>query len=183
MTPDAEGTAEILGFWLREIGPDRWWTRSADTDEAITERFQDLWEEWRSRTPESFLGSADEALAGVILFDQFPRNMFRGHADAFSTDPLALAIAKGAVERGLDEGMGADGRSFLYMPFQHSETMADQERSIALFTALGNANSLKFAHLHHDMIARYGRFPARNAALGRPNRPGEEAGIEMSRNW
>ena len=183
MTTNAEGTTAILGFWFDEIGPERWWTRSEETDAAIVVRFGPLWVEWRSRTPESFLGSADEALAATILFDQFSRNMFRGHADAFSTDPLALAIAKGALDRGLDIGMNADQRSFLYMPFQHSEAMADQQRSVALFTALGNAQSLDFAHKHHDMIARHGRFPARNAALGRADRPDEAAAIEMSRSW
>lgn len=183
MTDSAEGTALVHDFWFDEIGPDRWWVRSADTDAAIVERFGALWEEWRSRTPESFLGSAREAVAGVILFDQFPRNMFRGHADAFSTDPLALAITKGALDRGLDKAMNADELSFLYMPLQHSETMADQECSLLLFTALGNANSLDFARKHHDMIARYGRFPARNAALGRADRPGEDEAIELSKGW
>jgi len=183
MISSIEGTAAILGFWFDEIGPDRWWARSEETDAAIVERFLPLWEEWRSRVPEGFLGSADEAVAGVILFDQFPRNMFRHHADAFSTDPLALAIARGALDRGLDADMSPDQLSFLYMPFQHSEVLADQQRSLALFTALGNANSLDFAHKHHDMIAQYGRFPARNAALGRPDRPGEAAAIKMSKNW
>lgn len=183
MTPGSEGTEAILGFWFDEIGSERWWVRSQETDAAIVERFRDLWEEWRSRTPASFLGSAREALAGVILFDQFSRNMFRGHADAFSTDPLALAIAKGAVDRGLDKAMSADERSFLYMPFQHSETMADQHRSLALFAGLGNAVALDFAHKHHDMIARYGRFPARNAALGRADRLGEAAAIQASKDW
>lgn len=183
MTTAAEGTEAILGFWFDKIGPERWWIRSEETDAAIIERFRDLWEEWRSRTPESFLGSRREALAGVILFDQFSRNMFRGHADAFSTDPLALAIARAVVDLGLDMAMNADERSFVYMPFQHSEALADQQRSLALFTALGDARSLDFAHKHHDMISRYGRFPARNAALGRPDRPGEESAIEMSRSW
>lgn len=182
-TSSTVGTDAILHFWFDEIGADRWWVRSEETDEAIIARFRELWEEWRSRTPESFLASPREALAGIILFDQFSRNMFRGHADAFSTDPLALAIAKAAVDRRLDERMTEDERSFVYMPFQHSEALADQQRSVALFTALGNANSLDFAHKHHDMIARYGRFPARNAALGRPDRPGEQDAIEMSKAW
>ncbi|WP_296620738.1 DUF924 family protein [Rhizorhabdus sp.] len=180
---DAALTSEILDFWFREIGPDRWWQRSVDTDAAIIERFRDAWESWRSRTPESFLGSPREALAAIILFDQFSRNMFRGHADAFSTDPLALAIAKLAVDRSLDDALTPDERSFLYMPFMHSEAIEDQNRSVALFTALGNANSLDFAHKHHDIVERYGRFPARNAALGRANRAGEESAIEMSRDW
>lgn len=183
MTDPAEGTAAILDYWFGEVGPDHWWTRSADTDATIVERFQPLWQEWRERTPDSFLGSAREALAGVILFDQFSRNLFRGHADAFSTDPLALAIAKGAVERGLDTQLTQDERGFLYMPFQHSEALADQQRSIALFTALGDAKSLDFAHKHHDMIARHGRFPGRNAALGRADRPGEQTAIEISKGW
>lgn len=183
MTDPSEGTAAILAFWFDEIGPDRWWGGSEETDQACIDRFRELWQSWRSRTPESFLGSAREALAGVVLFDQLPRNMFRGHADAFSTDPLALAIARGAVDRGLDEALTGDERSFLYMPFQHSESMADQERSLLLFTALGNAKNLDFARKHRDMIASYGRFPARNAALGRPNRPGEEAGIAASKDW
>jgi len=179
----APGTADIVNYWFDELGPARWWTRSAETDETIRERFLDLWHDWRSRTPESFLGSPDEALAGVILFDQFPRNMFRGSAEAFSTDSLALAIAKGAVDKGLDDAMTPDQRSFLYMPFQHSEVLDDQERSIALFTALGIQNSLDFAHEHHDIIARFGRFPHRNAVLGRAMRPGEEAAVEEGKNW
>jgi uncharacterized protein (DUF924 family) len=183
MTSSAEGTGAILSFWFDEIGPGRWWVRSQETDDAIVARFRDLWEQWRSRLATSFLGSAREALAGVILFDQFPRNMFRGHADAFSTDPLALAIAEGALDRGLDNELTEDERSFLYMPFQHSEKMADQDRALMLFTKLGNARSLAFAHKHRDMIARYGRFPARNRALGRADRPGEEAGIELSKDW
>lgn len=183
MTSSDEATRDILDFWFREIGPERWWERSAETDGAITERFRELWDDWRERTPDSFLGSSDEALAGVILFDQFSRNLFRGHADAFSTDSLALAIAKGALDRGLDKGMTDDGLSFLYMPFQHSEDIADQHRSVLLFTALGNAKSLEFAHKHEEMIAKCGRFPARNAALGRADRPGEAEAIEMSKGW
>jgi len=183
MIEAADGTSAILVYWFDELGPDKWWERSQETDDTIIERFRALWEEWRDRTPESFLASPREALAGVILFDQFPRNMFRGHADAFSTDPLALAIAKGAVDAGLDDRMTEAERSFLYMPFQHSELLADQQRSLALFTALGDADALDFAHKHHDIIAEYGRFPARNAALGRADRPGEQAAIEMSKDW
>jgi uncharacterized protein (DUF924 family) len=113
----------------------------------------------------------------VILFDQFPRNMFRGHADQFSTDPLALAIAKGAVDRDLDEQLEPQERGFLYMPFQHSEELDDQKRSLLLFTRLGNDEQLKYAKLHFDIIERFGRFPHRNEILGRSPRPEEvEAG-------
>jgi uncharacterized protein (DUF924 family) len=103
----------------------------------------------------------------VILFDQLPRNMFRGRADQFATDHLALAVARAAIERGYDDGMEQAKRGFLYMPFQHSEDLPDQVRSLLLFTALGDAEQLRFARLHHDVIERFGRFPHRNKALGR----------------
>jgi uncharacterized protein (DUF924 family) len=124
---------------------------------------------------ESFLTDPLTALAGVILFDQFPRNMFRGHADQFATDHLALAIAKGAVDKGFDEELEPKERGFLYMPFQHSENLADQNRSLLLFTALGDEEQLGYAKKHHDVIERFGRFPHRNAILGRPPRPAEIA--------
>ena len=176
-------TDEILAYWFDEVGPDRWWTRSDETDETIRTRFQELWSEWRSRTPESFLGTARDALAGVILFDQFPRNMFRDSAEAFSTDPLAIAIARGAVDKHLDETLSQGERSFLYMPFMHSEDLDDQQRSLLLFTALGIQNSLDFAHKHHDIVARFGRFPHRNAVLGRAMRPGEEDAAREGAHW
>ncbi len=125
--------------------------------------------------PKSFLDDARTALAAVILFDQLPRNMFRGHADQFMTDPLALAIARAAVDRGYDQDMTKDEKAFLYMPFEHSENLADQRRALALFTALGDDWLLGFARKHHDIIERFGRFPHRNAILGRAPRPAELA--------
>ncbi|MDB5698593.1 MAG: hypothetical protein JWN69_1397 [Alphaproteobacteria bacterium] len=143
----------------------------------MRERFLPLWKEQRQRLPADFLGSAKMALAAAILFDQFPRNMFRDHAESFSTDHLALAIAKAALERGYDEDLRALQRAFLYMPFEHSEKLEDQQRSLLLFTALGDDEMLRYARLHHDLIARFGRFPHRNAMLGRQPRPDElEAG-------
>jgi len=157
---------DVLDFWFSR-GKDEWWTPDDAFDDEVRERFHDLWEERRENVPDHFLGSADEALAAVILFDQFPRHMFRGHADQFSTDPLALGVAKGAVERGHDDGMTPDRRGFLYMPFQHSEDRKDQLQSLLLFTALGDDEMLDYARKHHEVIARFGRFPHRNAVLGR----------------
>jgi len=159
-------TAEVLDFWFSH-GWDDWWTPNPAFDLEIKERFCRLWEEKRENVAEAFLDSADEAVAAVVLFDQFPRNMFRGHADQFSTDPLALAVAKGAIERGFDDGMTPDRRGFLYMPFEHSEDLRDQRQSLLLFTALGHAEQLLYARKHHDVIERFGRFPHRNAILGR----------------
>ena len=116
---------DVLSFWFAH-GKEDWWRANPEFDAEISRRFHDLWERERENVPEHFLGSADEALAAVILFDQFPRNMFRGHADQFSTDPLALAIARGATDKSYDDGMTSDRRGFLYMPFQHSEDLRDQ---------------------------------------------------------
>jgi uncharacterized protein (DUF924 family) len=165
---------DVLAFWFG-LQPEQWWKADPALDASIRERFHDLWEEKRENVPEAFLGSPRDALAATILFDQMPRNMFRGHADQFSTDPLALAIAKGAVERGYDETFVQPERGFLYMPFQHSENIGDQRRSLALFTALGDADQLGYARKHHDVVARFGRFPHRNPILGRKPRADEIA--------
>jgi uncharacterized protein (DUF924 family) len=122
-------------------------------------------------------GGLREALAAVVLLDQFPRNMFRGHADQFATDHIALAVARSAVDARWDERLTPAERGMLYMPFQHSEDLDDQQRSVALFTALGDENQLGFARKHMEVIERFGRFPHRNAILGRRPRSAEvEAG-------
>lgn len=169
---------EILEHWFG-LAPQRWWKVDPDLDEEIRARFLDLWEEQRQRPAEDFLGSPEEALAAVILFDQLPRNMFRGHADSFATDHLALAIAKAAIARGYDEGLPRERRGFLYMPFQHSEDGEDQLQSLLLFTELGDEEQLRYARLHHGVIERFGRFPHRNAILGRQPRPDEIAAGEV----
>ena len=167
---------EVLAYWFG-LTKEQWWKADPALDAEIRERFLALWEEQRENVPEAFLGTARDSIAAVVLFDQFSRNMLRGHADQFSTDPLALAIAKGAVDRKLDQSMSPVERGFLYMPFQHSEAIEDQRRSVALFTALGDDHQLDFARKHHDVIERFGRFPHRNAMLRRAPRPAEiEAG-------
>jgi uncharacterized protein (DUF924 family) len=179
--PDA--TRDILDFWFREVGPNRWWTRSDQQDATIRARFLSLWEQWRTRSAECFLGTPRDALAAVVLFDQYSRNMFRGQAHAFATDALALEIAKRTVDRGLDRSLTRQERAFLYMPFMHSEQLAMQDRALFLFEQLGEAQQIAYARKHRDIIARFGRFPARNAALGRADRPGEAEGIALSKDW
>jgi uncharacterized protein (DUF924 family) len=169
-------TDEVLDFWFG-LDPARWWKADPELDEEVRARFADLWEEQRGLPAAHFLSAPREALAAVILFDQFPRNMHRGHAEQFATDPLALAVARGAVDAGLDHRLTPRERGMLYMPFQHSEDLDDQQRSLLLFTALGDAEQLAFARKHHDVVERFGRFPHRNAILGRKPRPDEiEAG-------
>jgi uncharacterized protein (DUF924 family) len=166
--------ADVLKLWFG-LTYDQWWKGGAEIDHRIKERFLKLWAEKRQLPVESFLDDPLTALAGVILFDQFPRNMFRGHANQFATDHLALAIAKGAVDKGFDERLDLRERQFLYMPFQHSENLADQNRGVLLFTELGDEEQLGYAKKHHDVIERFGRFPHRNRILGRAPRPEEVA--------
>ena len=165
---------DVLKYWFG-LEPDRWWKENAEIDREVRHRFLKLWAEKRELPVAGFVDHPLSALAGVILFDQFPRNMFRGHAEQFATDPLALGIARAAVDRHLDQELNPQERGFLYMPFQHSEDIADQRRSLLLFTALGDDYLLGYANQHHDVIARFGRFPHRNAILGRAARADEIA--------
>ena len=166
--------ARALKFWFG-LEPEQWWRGGPDLDDRIRQNFLKIWAAKRQLPAEDFLSDPLTALAGVILFDQFPRNMFRGHADAYSTDTLALAIAKGAVDKGLDEELTTVERKFLYMPFQHSENLEDQNRAVLLFTEIGDDHQLGYAKHHREIIERFGRFPHRNAVLGRASRPDEIA--------
>ena len=171
--------SDVLKFWFG-LRPEQWFKTDEALDHRIRQSFLKLWAEKRQLPVHAFLTDALTAVAGVILFDQFPRNMFRGHAERFATDTLALAIAKGAVDRKLDEQLAPEERKFLYMPFQHSENLNDQNRALLLFTELGDDEQIKYAKHHHDIIARFGRFPHRNAILGRAPRPEELAAGDVT---
>ena len=170
----ARWAEEVLSFWFG-LSDAQHWQPDPALDALVRERFGALWAEQRDGVAAEFLDSADEALAAIVLFDQFPRNMSRGHADQFSTDALALAIAREAVARGFDEQVAPARRLFFYLPFEHSEELEDQRQSLLLFTRLGDPRYLDFARKHHDVIARFGRFPHRNAMLGRRSTPEEQA--------
>ena len=179
MSAQGDWRGEVLHFWFG-LDEKQWFVTDPELDHRIRERFLRLWTEKQALPPERFLGDAMTALAAVILFDQFPRNMFRGHADQFATDSLALAVARGAVEKGFDEELDRHERAFLYMPFEHSESLDDQRQSLLLFTRLGNPLFLDYAKKHHDVIERFGRFPHRNAMLGRAPRPAETAAGDVT---
>ncbi len=166
--------SDVLKFWFG-LDDAQWWRGGDELDQRIKQNFAKLWWEKRQLPADSFTSDPLTALAAVILFDQFPRNMFRGSAEQFATDPVALAIAAEAVDKGFDGELEPRERGFLYMPFEHSEKMDDQNRAMLLFTALGDANMLHFAKLHRDIIERFGRFPHRNAMLGRAPRADEIA--------
>ena len=169
----ADWAAALLDFWFNQVGEDGWRRHDPTLDQQCAARFRDLWQEKRALPPEQFLERADDALAAVLLFDQIPRNMFRGTAQAFETDALAREVARGAIAHGYDIQIGGAGRLFFYMPFQHSEELEDQTLSLSLFEGAGDAQALEFARKHHAVVERFGRFPHRNAILGRESGPEE----------
>jgi uncharacterized protein (DUF924 family) len=169
--------SEIVAFW-REAGPKRWFEKDASFDDQIRRRFLPTHEAAAAGKLADWEDTAEGALALLILLDQFPRNMFRDQARAFATDPLARAIAASALVRGFDSQAPGGMRKFFLLPFEHSEDLADQERCVALNRAAGDADGLKWAEIHADIIRRFGRFPHRNATLGRITTPEEQAFLD-----
>ncbi len=167
---------EILHFWFEETPPALWFQKSDDFDKQIHDRFSSAYKLAAEGLCDGWRDTADGALALCIVLDQFPRNMFRGHPDAFATDAKALGIAKFAIARGFDQTLPATRRRFLYLPFEHSEDLTDQDRSLSLFKSMQEDDPLgyDYAVRHHEVISRYGRFPHRNAILGRQNTPEED---------
>lgn len=177
MIPSLPTPADVLSFW-RHAGYDRWYGKDDAFDTVIRTRFQGLWEAARAGKLASWQTTDDGALALVIVLDQFPHNMFRGTPKMFSTDPMALAVTKTAIAQGRDKRADAVMRSFFYLPFEHSESMDDQNRCIDLYRAAEDADGLKSAELHADIIRRFGRFPHRNATLGRVTTPEEKTFLD-----
>lgn len=175
--------AALLDFWFNQVGEEGWYSHDRELDRLCTTRFRTLWLEKQALPAEGFLDRADDALAAILLFDQLPRNMFRGTANAFATDALARDVARGAIAQGYDIQIGGAGRLFFYMPFQHSEAIEDQDLSLTLFEGAGDERSLNFARQHHATIARFGHFPHRNAAMGRPTPAEEAAAVAEGARW
>ncbi|MFZ2099757.1 MAG: DUF924 family protein, partial [Oricola sp.] len=175
---DSDWQKDVLDFWFHELTPAQWYTRDEALDRTIVTRFGAVHEAVAATDNSDLTGSPTAALAAIVVLDQFARNMFRGTPKSFAGDAKARAIANAAIEAGHDAAMNDDERQFLYMPFMHSETLADQDRSVELFEKLGRENSLKYARLHRDPIRAFGQFPHRNAILGRPTSPAEQAWID-----
>ncbi|MCK1512882.1 DUF924 domain-containing protein [Bradyrhizobium sp. 190] len=169
--------AGILAFW-RDAGPERWYTRDDAFDAEVRRRFLDLWQRAAAGELSSWETSDDGAMALVIVLDQFPRNMFRGDIRTYASDRLAREVAHRAIDRGVDARIDPELRQFLYLPLMHSEHLADQLRCIELQRAAGQAESLKWAEHHADIIRRFGRFPHRNRILGRITTPEEQAFLD-----
>jgi len=178
MSAAIQGYQGVLDFWFDAETKPHWFKQSDAFDQAVAEQLGPLYAQARAGEIDGWAVEADGLLALVILLDQVPRNLFRGTPEAFTTDAKALALARLAVDQGMDRDLGVDQRAFLYLPFEHAEDLADQERAVALFRALGDATYLDFAIRHRDVIARFGRFPHRNAILGRESSAAERQFLE-----
>lgn len=173
----------VLQFWFDEVGPKHWFKQSDAFDALCKERFLSTLEaaikgecwEWR-QTPEG-------RCAEIIVLDQLSRNIFRSDARSYAQDGMALALAQEAVASGDDQRMNADERYFSYMPYMHSESLAVHEQGLQLFEALGNADALRYEIAHRDVIRQFGRYPSRNAELGRSNTPEEDRYLENKTGW
>ncbi|MCP1198674.1 DUF924 family protein [Notoacmeibacter sp. MSK16QG-6] len=171
---ESEWVDDVTSFWFDELGPKDWFSGDGKLDDTIRSRFSPLYEQIANHVPPIAKSEPSAALAAILVLDQFPRNMFRGTARAFATDPLALDLSRHAVAQGFDRSLTDDGRQFLYMPMMHSESSADQDRSVEYFGALGSEEALRFAKEHQEIIGRFGRFPHRNRVLERSSTEAEK---------
>lgn len=168
----------ILEFWFSPAMKPRWFDSTPEVDREIRDRYQALWETASRGELDDWSEKAEGALALAIVLDQFPLNMFRGEPAAFQTERQAVAVVKKAIEAGLDKEISKAQLGFLYMPLMHSESMADQDLSVKLFESAGLDENAKFARHHRGLIERFGRFPHRNAILGRESSAEEIAYLQ-----
>ncbi len=168
MTPE-----DILYFWFTEAGPEAWWKKSATFDSLIRRKFGDVHGAAHAGELSHWRNRIDGRLAEIIVLDQFSRNIYRDDACAFASDSLALALSQEAVALNMHENWSVDKKSFLYMPFMHSESKAIHMQAVQLFSEPGLEDNLKFEHAHKAIIDRFGRYPHRNAILGRQSTPEE----------
>lgn len=166
----------VRRFWMDEVGPRGWYRRDDALDARIRDRFGALWQQAVAGDLCHWCSNPHDMLAYLILTDQFPRNMFRGQARAFATDAQARRVAHWGVGHGWDQAIAAPQRQFFFLPFMHSEYIADQDRAVRLFKARMPAahDNLRHAIAHRQVIRDFGRFPYRNAALGRATTPAEQ---------
>ena len=176
VSPEAR---DIVEFW-REAGPKAWFKKSDGFDAAIRERFEAVHQAAARGELDAWAGTAEGSLALLLLLDQFPRNLYRRSAHAFATDSLARSIARRAIAVGHDRATAPALRGFFYLPLAHAEDAADQARSVELWEALERetGESAKWAREHRDIIARFGRFPHRNACLGRATAAEEQTFLD-----
>lgn len=175
----------VIDFWFRELTPRQWFFEGGPAlDELVRERFGPLVERARRGALDHWAASARGRLALILVLDQFPRHIFRGSKEAYASDPAAQALALDGIRAGMDEALALSERQFFYLPLMHSEDRDVQAKSVERYTALRDAAQaiLGFALDHRDTVARFGRFPHRNGALGRESTPEERAFLESDEN-
>lgn len=177
MMPPIATIEAVIGFW-RAAGPDKWFARDEAFDAEIRDRFLATHEAAAAGRLSDWEATADGAYALLILLDQFPRNLFRGSPRAFATDEQALHVAERAIARGFDDAFQPPERRFIYIPFMHAEDLAHQESCVALCAAADDAEGVKYAQQHRDIIRDFGRFPHRNPVLGRQTTAAERAFLD-----
>ena len=175
--PDAAAPA-VIAFWFDEVGQSRWFAKDAALDADIARRFGKLRDAVLASAADGWRDAPKPLMAAILLLDQFSRNIHRGSHLAFSADPLARELAMQSLDEGWTNAAPVAWRQFLLMPLMHSEALADQQRCVAEFERLGNEDLTGFARRHHDQIASFGRFPGRNAALGRRTTDAEQAALD-----
>lgn len=168
-------THEIVDFWFSKSVRPLWFESTPEFDAQLRERFLPTFEAAAAGELDTWQETPAGALALIIALDQLPLNMFRGEPRSFATEARARDIAAAAIERGFDEPLEDQQKVFLYLPYMHSESLTDQDRSVALFESAGLSDGLKWARHHREIVRRFGRFPHRNAVLGRESSPDEIA--------
>ncbi|PAU86690.1 DUF924 family protein [Pseudomonas jilinensis] len=168
----------ILTFWFEEIKPGQWWKKDPQFDQLVARRFLALHQQAERAELAAWRRTIEGRLAEILVLDQFSRNIWRDTARAFANDAMALVLAQEAVAAGLDQQLPPVQRSFLYMPYMHSESPVIHEQAVRLFTALGQQDSLDYELKHQQIIERFGRYPHRNAILGRPSTAEELAFLQ-----
>jgi len=158
---------EIINFWFEEIEQKSWWVKDDVFDELIRSRFGDLHAQAASGELADWRTTALGRLAEIIILDQFSRNMYRDTSKAFSYDSMALTLAQEAVAGGFDAQLSTAGKSFIYMPYMHSESLHIHQEAECLFLKLGIESTIEFERKHRDIIERFGRYPHRNKILNR----------------
>ena len=181
--PQRRWAAELLHFWFHHLTPRQRFAVNPDVDDALRRRFGREWAALQRQPAHAFLAGPRDTLAAIILFDQVPRNLYRGTARAFATDRLARQLAKTALTWQLDTGLSAEERQFFAMPLMHSESMADQLQALRYYARLGPRHGWPFARAHARMIARFGRFPHRNPALDRRSTAAEQRAVAAGNAW
>lgn len=159
--------AEVLAFWFGKLAPEQRFARNPEIDAQIRDRFGTLHERLSNHVPDLWLEDPESMLAAIIVLDQFSRNLYRDDPRAYASDAMALNLARTAIQRGYDQLLSDEEKQFLYMPFMHSEDLEDQTRSVQLFAGINNEEAFDYALQHRLIVERFGRFPHRNAVLGR----------------